>query len=96
MNMLKVKEIEMSDVFSLTEMKFENTSGNTFCKDYENGFALVLNPCEKDGKGKVKINFFMDELEIQDNYGEIDKTLDISEVYDDISELIRRGIVIYE
>ena len=94
--MLKVKEIEMNDVFVLTEMKFENTSGYTFCKDYENGFALVLNPCEKDGKGKVKMNMFMEQSEVEDCDEGIDVICDMSQAYDDISELIRKGIVIYE
>ena len=92
--MLRVKDIEMNDVFTLVEIGFENTFGNTFCKDYENGFALVLNPCEKDGK--VKINMFMEQSEVEDCDEGIDVLCDVSEVYDDISELIRRGIVIYE
>ena len=51
----------MNDVFTLAEIGLENTSGNTFCKDYENGFALVLNPYEKGGNGKVKMNMFMEQ-----------------------------------
>ena len=94
--MLKVKEIEMNDVFTLAEMKFENTHETTFCKDYENGFALVLNPCEKDGNGKVKINMFIEQSEVEECDEGIDETLDMSEIYDDISELIRKGIVVYE
>lgn len=94
--MLKVKEIEMNDVFALTEMKFENTSDHTFCKDYENGFGIILNPCGKDGEGKVKINMFIEQSEVEDCDEAIDVLCDVSEVYDDISELIRKGIVIYE
>ena len=94
--MLKVKEIEMNDVFTLAEMKFENTSGYTFCKDYENGFALVLNPYEKDGKCKIKMNFFIEQSEVEECDEGIDVICDMSQAYDDISELIRKGIVIYE
>ena len=96
MSMLKVKEIEMNDIFVLTEIGFENTLDHTFCKDYENGFALVLNPCEKEGKGKVKMNFFMGQSETEDCDEGIDALCDMSEAYEDISELIRKGIVVYE
>ena len=95
-NMLKVKEIEMNDVFTLTEMKFENTSGHTFCKDYENGFSLVLNPCEKDGIEKVKINYFIEQSELEDCDEGIDVLCDMSHVYEDFGKLIEKGILIYE
>jgi hypothetical protein len=84
--MLRVKEIALNDTFTLCEMGFTNSFGNTFYKDYENGFSLVIRPSTNDEAGKV--NLFIEKSEVEE--------MDMSKVYDDVNKLIVKGIVIYE
>lgn len=94
--MLKVKEyLTKENKEDLTSFGFSH-GGNTYYKEYHNGFNVILNPTIiSDFKnyicGKVVINY-LDE----DNIGEVNTLCDMTEIYFDIELLIESGIIIKE